>query len=202
MNPAVGVPKITPEPESCPGSPGFRWHRRGWVRLGPAGTELSGRGEAPRERGARRGYGDAVLIAQRSGRAAAVALLAGLLLAGCAGAAPASSTAAAPGGASGPTAAEPGQVELPWPAAGAADAAALQSEVDGGAQPWLLDPSAVALSYVAAAHDWTGAEASPGPDGTTVDVRGPGGDRLILTLAQPGRVGAGGIWVVTAERRT
>lgn len=88
--------------------------------------------------------------------------------------------------------------ELPWPAAGAADAAALQAAADNGSQPWLLDPSEVATSYAAAAQGWADAEAYPGPDGTTVDVRNPDGELLTLTLAQPGRTGDGGIWVVTA----
>jgi hypothetical protein len=92
-------------------------------------------------------------------------------------------------------------VQLPWPARTAADAAALQAEVDRGAQPWLLDPSEVAIAYAAAAHGWPDAEAYPGPDGTSVDVRTADGDRLTLTLAQPARRGDDGIWVVTAEQR-
>jgi hypothetical protein len=91
------------------------------------------------------------------------------------------------------------KVELPWPAASAADAAALQAEVDRGAQPWLLDPSEVAIAYAAAAHHWPDAEAYPGPDGTSVDVRNAGGERLTLSLTQPARPGDDGIWVVTAE---
>src|SRR5690606_10936106 len=93
------------------------------------------------------------------------------------------------------------EVELPWPAPDAAAAAALQAEVDRGSQPWLLDPSEVAISYAAAAHDWPDAEAYPGPDGTSVDVRNADGERLTLTLAQPARRGGDGIWVVTAEHR-
>ncbi|WP_433558748.1 hypothetical protein ACQPWY_10180 [Pseudonocardia xinjiangensis] len=147
-----------------------------------------------------------------SGRIAAAALLTGLLLAGCGtggppvGAGPASPPAD-------PTVQQTAQQStrettrespqpsagLPWPAAGAADAAALQAAADRGAQPWLLDPSEVAMSYVAAAHGWTDAEAVPRTDGTSVDVRRPDGERLALTLAQPGRTGAGGIWVVTRE---
>ena len=91
-------------------------------------------------------------------------------------------------------------MELPWPAHSAADAAALQTAADSGSQPWLLDPSEVAISYAAAAHGWADAEAYPGPDGTSVDVRNPDGERLTLTLAQPARTGDTGIWVVTAER--
>lgn len=98
-----------------------------------------------------------------------------------------------------PEGAAGGSVPLPWPASTAADAAALQAAVDRGEQPWLLDPSEVAMSYAAAAHGWTDAEAYPGPDGTSVDVRNSDGDRLTLSLAQPGRT-SNGIWVVTAER--
>ena len=42
--------------------------------------------------------------------------------------------------------------------------------------------------------------ANPGPGGTSVDVRNPAGERLTLSLEQPGRRGGDGIWVVTAER--
>lgn len=143
------------------------------------------------------------------GRAAAAALLAGLLLAGCgSGNPPAAPVATSPpgptaGATAGPTTGPPIETsepaQLPWPAASAADAAALQAAADRGTQPWLLDPAEVAMSYAGAAHGWTAAEASPGPDGTSVDVRNSDGQRLTLTLAQPGRTGTGGIWVVTAE---
>lgn len=139
----------------------------------------------------------------RTARATAAALLAGLLIAACSDAP--NPTVLAPTGsvttsaqAVGPsTGAE--SVELPWPADGAADAAALQAAADAGSQPWLLDPSEVAISYAAAAHGWTDAEAYPGPAGTSVDVRNADGERLTLTLAQPARTGGEGIWVVTAE---
>ncbi|MFD1531347.1 hypothetical protein [Pseudonocardia aurantiaca] len=154
----------------------------------------------------------------RAAAPAAAALLAGLVLAACgnapgsiapgpAGPATASSApsgtrdSGTPSGPTGGRATEPAQpVELPWPAHSAADAAALQTAADSGSQPWLLDPSEVAISYAAAAHGWAGAEAYPGPDGTSVDVRNPDGERLTLTLAQPARTGDTGIWVVTAER--
>lgn len=90
-------------------------------------------------------------------------------------------------------------VTLPWPAATQEAANDLQAQVDRGAQPWLLDPSEVAIAYAAAAHDWPDAEAYPGPDGTSVDVRNADGERLTLSLAQPARTGSDGIWVVTAE---
>jgi hypothetical protein len=142
-----------------------------------------------------------------AGRIATTALFAGLLLSGCtlttapgagapAGPRPLPPTSTAPAHA--PAAAD---VTLPWPAATSADATALQAQVDRGSQPWLLDPSEVAIAYAAAAHDWPDAEAYPGPDGTSVDVRNADGERLILSLAQPGRTGSDGIWVVTAEHK-
>jgi hypothetical protein len=137
----------------------------------------------------------------RTGRATAVALLAGFVLAGCGNApnsAPTGSAATSTQAGTPTTGPEP--VELPWPADGAADAAALQAAADAGSQPWLLDPSEVAISYAAAAHGWTDAEAYPGPAGTSVDVRNADGERLTLTLAQPARTGDDGIWVVTAEQ--
>lgn len=138
----------------------------------------------------------------------ATALLAGVLLGGCAAgptAEPDAATGQSPGTTT-PTRAPsgspaPDDVRLPWPAATAADAAALQAEVDRGAQPWLLDPSEVAIAYAAAAHRWSDAEAYPGPDGTSVDVRNADGERLTLSLAQPGRTGNDGIWVVTSEHQ-
>lgn len=138
-----------------------------------------------------------------AGRIAA-GLLAGFLLAGCAATTTTPGTSAPPAAGAPPTTGEPApaaaDVVLPWPAATPAEAAGLQAQVDRGAQPWLLDPSEVAISYAAAAHDWPDAEAYPGPDGTSVDVRNADGERLTLTLAQPARTGDDGIWVVTAER--
>lgn len=89
---------------------------------------------------------------------------------------------------------------LPWPTA---DPARLQAGVDGGAQPWLLGPSDLADSYVSATYGWTAADATTRPGGTpaatTVDVRNTDGARRTLTVAQPGKKGAGGIWLVTAD---
>lgn len=122
------------------------------------------------------------------------------LLAGCAGpapSAPAPSTApsTAPTAPAGDGAAA---VELPWPARSDAEAAGLQQAADGGAQPWLLDPAEVARSYAAAALGW--ADATATVTGGSVEVTGPGGRRHLLAVAQPGRTGPGGIWVVTADR--
>ena len=75
-----------------------------------------------------------------------------------------------------------------------------ERSVDAGSEPWLLDPAEVAVSYATAAYGWTQAEAQPRPDGHTVDVA-EGGRKLTLSLTQPGRAGAGGIWVVTGETR-
>lgn len=118
------------------------------------------------------------------------ALAATALLGGCAAPAPTSPAAPAP-------ADSPPAVGLPWPARSAAEAAGLQQAVDGGAQPWLLDPAELALSYAAAAHGWT--DAGVTVDGASVLVTGPGGGTRKLTVAQPDRVGPGGIWVVTAD---
>jgi len=117
-------------------------------------------------------------------RVAGVLILAAALV-GCA---PAATTPPAPAPAT--------AVTLPWPAASAAQVASLQTAVDGGAQPWLLDPTQVALAY-AAARGW--------PDPAAVDttaagvtIRSTTGTHA-LTLAQPGKTGTAGIWVVTAD---
>lgn len=152
-------------------------------------------------------------------RAVASAALMVALLAGCGGtqapSAPAKAlaTSAAPTTTPEPTpsasarvsptpapAAKPGAVTLlPWPTS---NQARLQSAVDSGATPWLLDPTDLALSYVTATYNWMAADASPAagtPAATKVDVRNTDGRRRTLTVAQPGRKGNGGIWVVTAD---
>jgi hypothetical protein len=145
-------------------------------------------------------------------------LLAGLLLAGCGDPPPVGTTAPAPAppdassAAAAPATPPPAApspdpsdatdpdeaVQLPWPAADQSAVEELQRSVDEGSEPWLLDPAEVAVSYANAAHGWSGAVARPRPDGRTVDVA-EGDRRLTLSLTQPGRPGAGGIWVVTAE---
>jgi hypothetical protein len=151
-------------------------------------------------------------------RVAGVLILAATALAGCTSGAPGptstgagtppltpapataapATSAVAPPTASPPTAAQGSTagVTLPWPVSGAADVAALQQSVDGGAQPWLLDPTEVALSY-AAARGWTGAQAA-GSGAGDVTVRSSAGTHA-LTLAQPGRTGNSGIWVVISD---
>lgn len=143
-------------------------------------------------------------------RVAGVLILAVTTLAGCTSAAPGTPStgvgtppvtpapATAPPSAQAPPTASPptADVTLPWPVSGEAAVAALQQGVDGGAQPWLLEPTEVALSY-AAARGWTGAQAAAnGADGVT--VQSSVGTHA-LTLAQPGRKGTGGIWVVTSD---
>ncbi len=91
-----------------------------------------------------------------------------------------------------------GTVKLPWPAASATEAAALQKSVDAGSEPWLLDPTEVAMSYASATRGWTQATAQARPGGNTIEVQ-QGGRTVVLSLTQPGRTGAGGIWVVTGE---
>jgi hypothetical protein len=145
-------------------------------------------------------------------------LTAGLLIAGCGAPAAAPPTlAATPATAAAPSttaasaasatlvAAEPttstersSPVLLPWPAATPAETADLQSSVDGGAEPWLLDPGEVAIAYAAAARGWTDAEAVTVPGEKTVEISN-GEHHMSVSLTQPGRVGDGGIWVVTAE---
>lgn len=120
-----------------------------------------------------------------------------VLLAGCGGT-EAPEPAAPPPASPGPS--------LPWPAADAAGVEQLQERVDAGSQPWLLDPAEVATSFGTAAYGWRDAHAVL-PEGATdpaelpVELHGPGGEVARLVLAQPGRTGEGGIWVVTAARR-
>lgn len=95
---------------------------------------------------------------------------------------------------------ETAAVTLPWPVGDPAGIRLLQERVDGGAQPWLLDPGSVATSFGTAAYGWQDAPATvvaADPDGTAVEIGGPDGRVVRLLLAQPGRTGRGGIWVVT-----
>jgi hypothetical protein len=157
----------------------------------------------------RRPYGGRV---HTRARVAGVLILAATALAGCASATPGTTstgagtppitpapatTAPATSAEAAPTASPPtASITLPWPVSGAAKVAALQQAVDGGAQPWLLDPTEVALSY-AAARGWTGAQAAAsGTSGVT--VQSSAGTHA-LALAQPGRKGDAGIWVVTSD---
>jgi hypothetical protein len=118
-----------------------------------------------------------------------------VVLAGCGGTDPAEQTAP-------PAAAAP---DLPWPA-DAAGAEMLQKQVDSGSQPWLLDPAEVATSFGSAAYGWPDAHAVlPGgtrseSTDTPVELHGPDGKVARLVLAQPGRKGTGGVWVVVAAQ--
>ncbi|WP_214370954.1 hypothetical protein [Pseudonocardia sp. H11422] len=166
----------------------------------------------------------------KPGRAAALVLLAGLL-AGCGGADPRttpaptvpatpsttpSTTASAPPSPAptpGPTTAAPragggagtgegrSGVTLLWPVTDPAEVAPLQTRVDGGAQPWLLDPAEVAVNFAGATYAWRAPEAGPVSGGTVVVTDAEGG-RATVTLVQPGRTGATGIWVVSAATRS
>lgn len=116
---------------------------------------------------------------------------------------PAATRAAPPVPSKAPATVESGPVTLlPWPTAAPAR---LQAGVDGGAQPWLLDPADLADSYVAATYRWNAAVSTAKPGGTaastTVDVRNTDGTRRTLTVAQPGRKGQGGIWLVIADTK-
>ena len=178
----------------------------------------------PVSRGSRTRVGNA---GSTAGRGASALIIGALLSAGCGAPAPISATAAtataaaapaaapaAPSAAAAPTstpapsgsrtvratrtATPQNTVATPWPAATPTESSHLQSAVDAGSEPWLLDPTEVALSYVSAAHGWTDAQARARPGGATVDVQ-RGRQQLVLSLTQPARTGAGGIWVVTAE---
>ncbi|MBW0117500.1 hypothetical protein [Pseudonocardia abyssalis] len=124
-----------------------------------------------------------------------VSVAACVLLAGCGSPAPAASVDAAPPPVTADARAP--AVDLPWPGRSAAESAGLQQAVDDGAQPWLLDPAELARSYASAAYGWDSVTATA--TGDSVELTGPGGVRRVLTVAQPGRTGSGGIWVVTAD---
>jgi len=130
-------------------------------------------------------------------RLLAAVLVGAALLAGCDAAEPSRQPPPAP--------AESMSVTLPWPAPYPGGVEALQERVDGGAQPWLLDPAQVATSFGTAAYGWTDARAVVGGGAGRVDttslaveLHGPDDEVVDLELAQPGRTGIGGIWVVTA----
>ncbi|GAA3240489.1 hypothetical protein GCM10017691_42660 [Pseudonocardia petroleophila] len=127
-----------------------------------------------------------------------VSVAACALLAGCGSPAPAAPAPAPPAASSADAAAgTDAAVELPWPGRSAAESAGLQQAADDGAQPWLLDPAELARSYAAAAYGWDTVTATA--TGDSVEITGPGNVRHVLTVAQPGRTGTGGIWVVTAD---
>jgi hypothetical protein len=128
-----------------------------------------------------------VAVVQTQARVAGVLLVAAALT-GCAPATPAPAPA--------PASATAAPVALPWPAATAAQVANLQTAVDSGAQPWLLDPTQVALAY-AAARGWSDA-AAVDTTASGVTIRSSAGTH-VLSLAQPGKTGTAGIWVVTGD---
>jgi hypothetical protein len=74
--------------------------------------------------------------------------------------------------------------------------AELQAAVDQGAQPWRLDPGMTALAFVQGRLGRMMPRVERSGAGTVVVADGAGG-AVSLTLVQPGRTGAGGIWEVT-----
>ncbi|MHA6795430.1 hypothetical protein ACVGVM_18225 [Pseudonocardia bannensis] len=90
---------------------------------------------------------------------------------------------------------------LLWPVTDPAEVAPLQARVDGGAQPWLLDPAEVAVAFAGATYGWGAPEAGSVSGGTVV-VNDAAGGRATVTVVQPGRTGATGIWVVSAASRS
>lgn len=99
-----------------------------------------------------------------------------------------------------PPQAAPTGTPLLWPVTTLDQARTLQDQVDGGAQPWTLDPEEVAVNYATATWAWTNPEPTSGTPGA-VTLSDPQGTAA-LTLVQPVRAGATGIWVVSAATRT
>lgn len=97
--------------------------------------------------------------------------------------------------------AAPTGTPLLWPVTDLAAAQELQSRVDAGAQPWTLDPEEVAISYATTTYGWTAPEPRSTAPGS-VDLTDPSGGTAHLTLVQPVRAGATGIWVVSTATRT
>lgn len=78
----------------------------------------------------------------------------------------------------------------------AAGVSSLQAAVDQGAQPWRLLPEMTALAFVRERFGWMMPRVEGnGPTRMLVDD-GVGG-AASLTIAQPGRTGTDGIWMVT-----
>jgi len=136
-----------------------------------------------------------VTVQKRAGLALSIAVLA--LVAGCAGSGSSASRIDAPP-ATVPQAAPTGTALL-WPVTEQAAAQTLQDEVDRGAQPWTLDPEEVALNYATSTWGWTAPEPASTAPGT-VTLTDPQGSAT-LTLVQPVRAGATGIWVVSTATR-
>ena len=128
------------------------------------------------------------------------------LVAGCAGGGSSTARIDAP-----PTTvpqAAPTGTALLWPVTEQAAAQTLQDDVDRGSQPWTLDPEEVALNYATATWGWTSPEpttaepttTAPGTVTITATLTDPQGTAT-LTLVQPVRAGATGIWVVSTAIR-
>ncbi|GAA4553136.1 hypothetical protein [Pseudonocardia xishanensis] len=95
--------------------------------------------------------------------------------------------------------AAPTGTALLWPVTEQAAAQTLQDDVDRGSQPWTLDPEEVALTYATTTWGWTDPEPHSTAPGT-VALTDPQGSAT-LTLVQPVRAGATGIWVVSTATR-
>lgn len=99
------------------------------------------------------------------------------------------------------TATGPATADLPpgqprWPVSEPDAIAALQAQVDDGRQPWLLDPVEVAQAFARAEYGWQ-STAVDKITGQKVTVRNPdNGDSALVVLAQPGKTGPTGIWLV------
>ncbi|MCE3556011.1 hypothetical protein LWC33_31790 [Pseudonocardia sp. RS11V-5] len=96
--------------------------------------------------------------------------------------------------------AAPTGTPLLWPVTDLPGAQNLQTQVDGGAQPWTLDPEEVAISYATTTYGWKDPDATTTAPGA-VDVTDDSGATAHITLVQPVRAGATGIWVVSAATR-
>jgi hypothetical protein len=122
-----------------------------------------------------------------------VILLAALaVLAGCAGSGETATRIETPQAA-------PTGTPLLWPVTSLEAAQTLQTEVDGGAQPWTLEPEEVAINYATATWGWTNPEPTSSTPGA-VTLNDPQGTAA-LTLVQPVRAGATGVWVVSVATR-
>jgi hypothetical protein len=83
-----------------------------------------------------------------------------------------------------------------WPLTTAEEAANTQAEVDAGSSPWLVDPATVARFHAAAELGWPEVTVEPAGEASFA-VAEPGGASALVSLGQPARPGAGGIWAVT-----
>lgn len=94
---------------------------------------------------------------------------------------------------------DPPATTFVYPDASLVAAQSAQDAVDQGHQPWRVDPSMVASSY-GASIGWTQTTVTP-VDSTTYDlVNAETRDGFRLSMTQPIRPGATGIWEITEAR--